>query len=271
MLEAMAQQAAAARGADDIWRALANPSRRRLLDALRSGPRTTGDLAAALPELSRFAVMQHLNVLVDAGLVLVRRRGRHRFNHLNPVPLRRAYERWVNRFADVAAAEALALGRHMEEQPMPVATDEQVRVVRIETEIRFRAAPERVFRALTDGDEVRQWYPHTYGGDRVQRVVLEQRVGGAQFEDWGDGRGHVYGQVLEWDPPRRQVVRSRLMPGTVFDTVTTVEPDAAGSVLRQSKVIVGPLSDEDVEGIAFHGDLARYEDALRAVIEREPA
>jgi DNA-binding transcriptional ArsR family regulator len=83
-----------------VWRALANPLRRRLLDELRRGARTTGELADATPELSRFAVMQHLGVLTDAGLVIVRRRGRHRFNHLNAVPLRRWYERWVVALAD---------------------------------------------------------------------------------------------------------------------------------------------------------------------------
>ena len=71
---------------DDLWRALANPIRRRLLDALRQGPRTTGQLSAAVPSLSRYAVMQHLGVLTDAGHAFSRRRGREQFNHLNPVP-----------------------------------------------------------------------------------------------------------------------------------------------------------------------------------------
>src|SRR5262245_49961922 len=91
----------------DVWRARANALRRRVLDLLRSGPRTTGDIAASLPEISRFAVTQHLGVLTDARLVLVRRRGRHRFNHLNPVPLREWYERWVVPMADTAASDLL--------------------------------------------------------------------------------------------------------------------------------------------------------------------
>src|SRR3984957_16020667 len=78
----------------DLWRALASPWRRRLLDLLRSAPATTGGLAERIPELSRFAVMQHLGVLVDAGLVIPERRGRDRVNHLNAVPLREWYERW---------------------------------------------------------------------------------------------------------------------------------------------------------------------------------
>jgi DNA-binding transcriptional ArsR family regulator len=66
--------------------------------------------------------MQHLGVLADAGLVIARRRGKHRFNHLNPVPLRRWYERWVVPLADAAATEMLALQRAVE-QP---AADQEV-------------------------------------------------------------------------------------------------------------------------------------------------
>lgn len=81
-----------------VWRALANPIRRRILDHLRDGSRTTGELADRFPELSRFAVMQHLGVLEEAELVVPRREGRHRYNHLNPVPIQRVYDRWVVRY-----------------------------------------------------------------------------------------------------------------------------------------------------------------------------
>jgi DNA-binding transcriptional ArsR family regulator len=83
---------------DPVWRALASPLRRRMLDRLRAGPRTTGALAALFPRLSRFAVMQHLSVLEEARLVVARREGRERWNALNPVPIRRIYERWVRRY-----------------------------------------------------------------------------------------------------------------------------------------------------------------------------
>jgi DNA-binding transcriptional ArsR family regulator len=89
---------------EELWRALASPWRRRLLDLLRAGPLTTGRLAQAIPELSRFAVMQHLDVLTEVDLVVAQRIGRHRYNHLNPVPLRRWYERWVVPLADAAPA-----------------------------------------------------------------------------------------------------------------------------------------------------------------------
>jgi len=251
-----------------LWRALASPVRRRILDALRDGPRATGALAELFPELSRYAVMQHLEVLTGAGVVLVERRGRDRFNHVNPVPLRAFYERWVTRYGDATAQPLTALKRYLEEEPaMSTPTSDTVRTLRIEAELTFRATAERVFRAMTDPAEIGRWFPYTYGGDRVRRIVFEGRVGGAQYEDWGEGRGHLYGHVTDWDPPHRFGVRSRLHAGTIMDTLVTVEALGDDALLRSSRVIVGPMTDEQVAGIEFHGDLRRFEAAIRAVVE----
>lgn len=83
---------------DRVWKALANTVRRTILDQLAEAPMTTGELAAQFPDLSRFAVMQHLRVLADAELVLVQRVGRERYNYLNPVPIQTLYDRWVGRY-----------------------------------------------------------------------------------------------------------------------------------------------------------------------------
>src|SRR3954452_19913597 len=68
-----------------------------MLDLLADRPRTTGELAAAFPKLSRFAVMKHLAVLQKAGLLVVNREGRHRWNAINPVPLRDVLRRWMSK------------------------------------------------------------------------------------------------------------------------------------------------------------------------------
>lgn len=94
---------------DAVFKALADPTRRKVLDLLRARARTTGELCSAFPGLSRFAVMKHLGVLHEAGLVTVRREGRVRWNHLNAVPLRRMYERWVSRYEDEWAGALLRL------------------------------------------------------------------------------------------------------------------------------------------------------------------
>ena|SRR5574341_10995 len=98
-----------------VWKALADPTRRRILDLLRERPRTTNGLAAAFP-VSRFAIMKHLRVLERAGLVLVERRGRERWNHLNAVPLRQIYDRWISGYADQWAGSLVRLKRHVEEK-----------------------------------------------------------------------------------------------------------------------------------------------------------
>ena len=101
---------------DAVFGALADPTRRRILDELRKGPCTTGDLAECFPGLSRFAVMKHLRVLTDAGLVIAEPVGRKVWNHLNVVPLRRAYERWVSPFADLWATSLENLRRVAEDK-----------------------------------------------------------------------------------------------------------------------------------------------------------
>ena len=99
-----------------VWKALSSPHRRALLDALRDGAKTTTALCEVLPELSRFAVMQHLGVLERAGIVLVRREGRERWNELNAVPIQRELERWLNVFQQASASQLLAFERHLEEK-----------------------------------------------------------------------------------------------------------------------------------------------------------
>jgi DNA-binding transcriptional ArsR family regulator len=96
-----------------IWKALGSPHRRALLDALREGPKTTSGLCEVLPQLSRYAVMQHLSVLERAGIVLVRREGRERWNELNAVPIQRELERWLNGFQQATASQLLAFERHL--------------------------------------------------------------------------------------------------------------------------------------------------------------
>src|SRR3954471_8358113 len=99
-----------------VWRALASPVRRKILDRLHDGPRTTGELAGSFRSLSRFAVMQHLGVLHDARLIVIRREGRQRFNHLNVVPLQQIYDRWVAPRAGRVAGGLLALKRSAEKR-----------------------------------------------------------------------------------------------------------------------------------------------------------
>jgi DNA-binding transcriptional ArsR family regulator len=237
----------------DLWRALASPWRRRLLDQLRNAPATTGELAAGLPELSRFAVMQHLEVLVEAGLVLPERRGRTRVNYLNSIPLREWYERWVQPMADAGAADLLALRRIAEKGTTDMShAIEPIRTVRLAYDLRINASAERTFEVMTQ--QMIDWRPYSYGGDRTRRVVLEPRIGGAHYEDWGAPAGHLYGHVTVYDPPTRWATRGRLSDGTTLDSDYQLTEDDGAVQVHVIKVAVGPLTEDEAAGVARHGD-----------------
>ena len=92
---------------NQIWKALADETRRTILDFLRSGPKPTTAIVEQFPDLSRFAVMKHLDVLRQAALVVTREEGRQRINSLNAVPIRMIYERWVSKYEGIWASALL--------------------------------------------------------------------------------------------------------------------------------------------------------------------
>jgi uncharacterized protein YndB with AHSA1/START domain/DNA-binding transcriptional ArsR family regulator len=142
---------------DLVFKALSDPSRRTLLDALfEQDGQTLGALEARLP-MTRFGVMKHLRVLEDAGLVTTRRRGREKLHFLNPVPIRLVHDRWVSKYAAPWAATLSALKRTLEEDDMttvktvswmegtaPVAAGTAV------FEVYIKTTPERLWDAITD-------------------------------------------------------------------------------------------------------------------------
>jgi DNA-binding transcriptional ArsR family regulator len=99
---------------DSVFKALGDSRRRAMVDLLKTRPRTTGELAERFPELDRCTVMQHLGVLEEAGLVIAKRRGRHRWNHLNPLPIKEIHDRWISRYAVGAVDLLVRMKRDLE-------------------------------------------------------------------------------------------------------------------------------------------------------------
>ncbi|MBV9494583.1 MAG: helix-turn-helix transcriptional regulator [Acidobacteria bacterium] len=99
---------------EGIFKALADGRRRRMLDLLKSEPLTTGDLCAAFPQLDRCTVMQHLGVLEKAGLIIVKREGRNRWNYLNPLPIKAIHDRWISPHARHAVVVLARMKSDME-------------------------------------------------------------------------------------------------------------------------------------------------------------
>jgi DNA-binding transcriptional ArsR family regulator len=101
---------------DEVFKALADPTRRELLDQLhREDGQTLSALEKGLP-MTRFGVMKHLKVLEEAGLVTTRRRGREKLHFLNPVPIRLVHDRWVSKYAEPWAAALAGLKKEIEEE-----------------------------------------------------------------------------------------------------------------------------------------------------------
>lgn len=99
---------------DRVFKALGHRVRRQILDDLKDQPLTTGTLCAHFPELDRCTVMQHLGVLEDAGLLIPMRRGRERWNYLNPLPIHDIHERWIGPHAAGAVARLAGLKGQLE-------------------------------------------------------------------------------------------------------------------------------------------------------------
>jgi uncharacterized protein YndB with AHSA1/START domain/DNA-binding transcriptional ArsR family regulator len=175
------------RGVDAVFRALADPTRRSLLDELF---REDGQTLSALEEqfsMTRFGVMKHLKQLEEAGLVVTRRQGREKLHFLNPVPIRLVHDRWVSKYAEPWAA-ALSDLKHRLESPMQKVF-----------EIYIRTTPERLWEAITDS-EIRSKY---HFGMRIK----SDWTPGSRFEMSSPRADGLLGEGenLEIDPPRRLV------------------------------------------------------------------
>ncbi|MDA6161850.1 helix-turn-helix domain-containing protein, partial [Escherichia coli] len=99
-----------------VFKALGHPIRREILDILKKSPRTTGELNDYFPEVTRYAIMKHLNILEEGKLVLVRREGKYKRHFLNAVPLQEMHERWVGKYMKSAARSLLNLRRAVQDK-----------------------------------------------------------------------------------------------------------------------------------------------------------
>lgn len=104
---------------DALFKALAHRVRRQILDLLKEGPLTTGALCVALPGIDRCTVMQHLNVLETAGLIVAERRGRERWNHLDALPIHGIHERWIGPYAAYATSMLSRLRNGLDDGQVP--------------------------------------------------------------------------------------------------------------------------------------------------------
>jgi uncharacterized protein YndB with AHSA1/START domain len=231
-------------GMDAVFRALADPTRRGLLDELfKQDGQTLTALEGRLP-MTRFGVMKHLRVLEDAGLVATRRRGREKLHFLNPVPIRLVHDRWVSKYAEPWVAGLSGLKTRLEATTMEkyegdaglILAEGDTRAV---FEIFIKTTPERLWEAITD-PEMRAKYS----------------FGVETHSDWTPGSEYkasvpgvidiAEGENVEVDPPRRLV--------QTFTALWSDEVKGEGT----SKVTweIEPVGDESCRLTVVHDELS---------------
>jgi uncharacterized protein YndB with AHSA1/START domain/DNA-binding transcriptional ArsR family regulator len=192
---------------DAVFRALADPTRRGLLDELfKLDGQTLSALEVRVP-MTRFGVMKHLRVLEEAGLVTTLKRGREKLHFLNPVPIRLVHDRWVSKYAEPMTTTLTGLKRQLEEETMeavdvphrvPLSASPEGEGAMAVFEIYIKTTPERLWEAITD-----------------PKLRARYSFGVETHSDWTPGSGYeagvpgvvdiAAGENLEVDPPRRLV------------------------------------------------------------------
>ena len=184
----------------DIWQALADPTRRVLIDRLAAGAKTTSQLCENMP-MTRFGVMKHLSILERAGLIVARRHGRLRLNHLNAAPLYALQARWLSPRAAAFAAAAAEFSEQVEGKTMNETNPAvETGIVDVALEWPVAAPVQKVWKALFDAPG--SWWPgehRLYGADAA--LSFAPRLGAALREEKG-GQGLDWYTVTAIDPLR---------------------------------------------------------------------
>jgi uncharacterized protein YndB with AHSA1/START domain/DNA-binding transcriptional ArsR family regulator len=223
---------------DDVFRALADPTRRRLLDSLRQeNGQTLGRLCASL-DMTRQSVTQHLVVLEQANLISTVRRGREKWHYLNPVPIHDLRQRWIAPFEEPRMRFLDTVRRQAEEPSMK---PDFVYVTYI------HATPGRVWEALIDAELTARYWGHSNVSDWQPGSVWEHR------RTDGSGIADAGGVVLEVEPPHRLVM-------TFGDAGSTAGPDASTvtfliephhDIVRLTVTHVNLATDDDVAAVSL--------------------
>jgi uncharacterized protein YndB with AHSA1/START domain/DNA-binding transcriptional ArsR family regulator len=224
-----------------VFRALADSSRRQLLDMLfeRDG-RTLSELESQLP-MTRFGVMKHLRVLQEAGLIATRKVGREKLHYLNPVPIQLIADRWINKYA-VARTSALADLKRVLEGGYDMTTDAKPRLV---YQIIIKATQEQVWQAITTPEFTTRYY---YGST----LQTNLSVGSPFSYHMPDGAPIVEGEVVVAEPPTRLV-------HTYHSLWPPMNEDAPTRVTWELKALSAGVTQVTVLHEDFAGETMTYQ------------
>ncbi len=238
------------------WKALSDPTRREILDILRKEPATTGMLCTNFEHLTRYAVMKHLGILEDAGLIFIKREGKFRWNYLNVTPIQEIHERWVKPFEALWAESGLKIKQLVESNKGEEAmadkkTERDYHHKTVELEIVIQAEPEKVWDALVH--KVDSWWRDDFYAVENSAVVLEPRVGGRLYEHNDRGDEGLWYTITGFYPQRQIDLVGHLQPqyGGPATTMLQLALEAGDdhTVLKIKDVLYGSLGPNAFKSI----------------------
>ena len=234
---------------ETVFRALADPSRRRLLDLLfeRDG-RTLTELESSLP-MTRFGVMKHLRVLETAGLISTRKVGRERLHYLNPVPIQLIADRWINKYSAARASALVDLKTVLEARNVLATTEGRSAMTtdpspRLVYQIIINAPQEQVWAAITTAEFTARYY---YGST----LKTDLTVGSPFTYTMPNGAAIVEGTVVASEPPSRLV-------HTYHSNWPPMNEDAPTTVTWELEAMPGGVTKVTVVHADFQGETATY-------------
>jgi DNA-binding transcriptional ArsR family regulator/uncharacterized protein YndB with AHSA1/START domain len=255
----------------EVFRALADPTRRTILDALFAADgQSVGALCALSPEMTRFGVMKHLRVLEDANLVTTAKSGRSRLYYLNPVPIAQIAHRWVSKYAAPFATALVDLNNHVASLREPTSSEgSPMNRPEHVYQIYVAASPELVWTAITDSEWTRRYFHRT--------AFVEPPVAGRPYRKvLPDGRPASDGMIEEMTPPiDGQPGRFVHTWHVLYDEAMSAEPagrvewlvETAGEGLTRVQLVHSGLEQSPLTWENVKDGWVWVLDALKTVIE----
>jgi uncharacterized protein YndB with AHSA1/START domain/DNA-binding transcriptional ArsR family regulator len=228
------------RSEDEVFRALADPSRRRILDLVKARPGITVSQLAQSFDFTRYAVMKHLRVLEHAELIVPRRAGKNKELYLNAIPIQTIYDRWLSRFSAMWASSLTTLKYQLEkEETMSSPSPKQVYVLYI------RTTADKLWNAITDPELTLQYFHNTaVKSDFGQGSTIDYVLTG----DDGTTRSAVTGEIVQVEPKRRLVHSFGFENSNDPQSKVTYDIEEMGDVVKLTLTHEFEAEDETFKG-----------------------
>ncbi len=258
-----------------IWKALADPTRRKLMDLVRESPKTTGQLVEIFESIGRCAVMKHLSILKKSSLIIPKKEGKLRWNYINAIPLQELYERWVKKYEAQWASNILQLKElteyksNINQLTDKLIMEQQSKTINILLEIPIKAAISDVWDCLLN-DVNLWWRKDFYTSTKTKQFIIEPRVGGRMYEDYGNDEGLLWAEVIVLDSPNTIEFKGHLSPqfgGPAMSFLKlTLKEDSSDTILTLSDTVFGDVDDNTQKELSSGWKMI-YEHTFKKYVE----